>query len=97
MIHITDADLHPHIKARMAQRGMTRDEIERALNEGREADDAKEGTLDKVLALPYQAEWEGQFYEEKEVSVYYKMVGDDLVLLTVKARYGKGFPRKVKT
>ncbi len=45
------------------------------------------------MVLPYQAEWEGQFYEEKEVSVYYKGVGERLILLTVKARYGKDFPR----
>ncbi|GFP22389.1 hypothetical protein HKBW3S06_01617 [Candidatus Hakubella thermalkaliphila] len=32
-----------------------------------------------------------EFFEEKEVRVYYKSVGDTFVLLTVKARYGKIF------
>ena len=50
MIKISDADLHPHLRARMAQRGITLEEI-----------------------------------------VYYKPVHDTVVLLTVKARYGKGF------
>ena len=77
----------------MSQRGITQEEIERTLNEGWEATDAKPGTLGKVMVFPYGAEWEGQFYEEKEVSVYYKSVGEHLVLLTVKARYGKDFPR----
>lgn len=35
--------------------------------------------------------WEGELFEEKEVSVYYKLVNDTMILLTVKARYGKGF------
>jgi len=78
----------------MLQRGVTQEEIERTLNEGWEASDAKPGTLGKVLVFPYQAEWEGQFFEEKEVTVYYKVVGERLVLLTAKARYGKGFPRR---
>jgi hypothetical protein len=45
------------------------------------------------MVFPYQEDWEGRWYEEKEVSVYYKVVEGVLVLLTVKARYGKDFPR----
>lgn len=74
-------------------RGVTLHEIERTLNEGWEAADAKPGTLGKVLVFTYHAEWEGKFYEEKEVTVYYKIVDEQIVLLTVKARYGKGFVR----
>ena len=37
------------------------------------------------------------FYEEKEVSVYYREVGDERVILTTKARYGKDFPRERET
>ena len=33
--------------------------------------------------------WEGKLFEEKEVSVYYKVINDTMVLLTAKARYGK--------
>ncbi len=35
----------------------------------------------------------GEFFEEKEVTVYYRTVGDAVLLLTVKARYGKNFQR----
>jgi len=77
----------------MLQRGIAREEIEQALNKGWEALDAKPGTKGKVYVFPYHAEWEGQFFEEKEVTVYYKMVGGTLVLLTTKARYSKDFPR----
>jgi hypothetical protein len=42
------------------------------------------------LAIPR----EGHFYPEKEVTVYYKVTGEGMVLLTVKARYGAAFPRR---
>ena len=77
----------------MLQRGVTLQEIQRTLNSGWEASDAKPGVLGKVMVFPYHGEWEGKTYEEKEVTVYYKPVGGDLILLTVKAKYGKNFPR----
>ena len=58
-----------------------------------QAADAKQGTLGKVLVFPYAAEWEAQFYREKEVTVYYKVIGKAVVLLTVKARYGQSFQK----
>ena len=50
-------DLHEHLRARMAQRGITTDEIGRALKEGWEAADARPGTLGKRIVLPYTREW----------------------------------------
>ncbi len=92
-MQVREEDLHAHLRARMLQRGVTRQEIERTLNGGREASDAKPGTLGKVMVFPYRATWEGRFYEQKEVTIYYKVVGGHLTLLTVKARYGKDFCR----
>jgi len=92
-INVTEEDLHPHLKARMLQRGVTLREIERALNEGWETSDAKLGTLGKTIVYHYHAEWEGKFYEEKEITVYYKVIDGHFMLLTVKARYGKNFLR----
>jgi hypothetical protein len=94
-IQITPADLHPHLQARMNQRGISRDEIEQTLNEGWDAIDVKPGILGKVMVFLYQAEWTGRFYQEKEVTVYYKRSEEGLILLTAKARYGQGFPRGV--
>jgi len=91
---ISEADLHPHLRARMRQRGVTQEEIEQTLNEGWRATDAKPGTLGKTMVFPYEQEWEGKFHLEKEVTVYYKKADDDIILLTVKARYGRGFPRR---
>jgi hypothetical protein len=77
----------------MRQRGVSLEEIKQAMAAGWEAADAKPGTSGKVMVFPYQAEWEGRFFEDKEVTVYYKVVDDeDVILLTVKARYGQAFP-----
>lgn len=78
----------------MQQRGVTREEIEIAINDGWDADDAKHGVIGKVFVFPYNREWEGVRYEEKEVSVYYKQGKGQVVLLTVKARFGRDFPKK---
>ena len=87
------ANYHPHLLARMEQRGITPDEVERTLNAGWDASDAKPGTQGKVLVFDYQGEWLGRFFEEKEVTVYYKVSGGDVVVLTAVARYGRGFSR----
>jgi len=93
-IKIKDSDLHTHIRARMLQRGISREELEITINRGWEADDAVEGTIGKVIVFPYKQEWEGKFFEEKEVTVYYKYKSERFILLTAKARYGKKFSKK---
>ena len=93
-IEIRKSDFHEHIKARMLQRGISIEEIETTINRGWDADDAVEGTIGKVFIFPYNADWEGKFFEEKEVAVYYKYIGEKLILLTAKARYGKQFIRR---
>jgi hypothetical protein len=95
-ITIKESDLHAHLRARMVQRGISIIEIEEALNSGWDADDAIEGSTGKVAVFTYNAEWEGKFFEEKEVTVYYKYKGKQFILLTVKARYGKNFKRGEK-
>ena len=75
----------------MSQRGITKDEIEQVLNEGWFANDAKSGTIGKMLVFSYNRQWERKFFKEKEVSVYYKVLMDRVVLLTAKARYGEVF------
>ena len=90
-IQITEAAIHPHLRGRMQQRDVTIEEMEQAFNEGSEASCAKPGTFGRVLVFPYNAEWEGKYYPEKEVTVYYKIVEDQTILLTVIARYGEGF------
>ena len=91
--HLTEHDLHPHLRARMAQRGVTVPEIEQTLTEGWPAPDARPGTCGKVWVFPYSAQWEGEVYQEKQVIVYYRRTSQGVVVLTVMARYGQGFPR----
>ena len=92
-VRITDDDLHDHFRARMIERGVTQEEIEHTLNAGWPASDAKPGTSGKTYVFGYQATWEGRFFEEKEVTVYYRITGGVMMLLTAKARYGKDFPK----
>lgn len=77
----------------MQQRGVSINEIEITINEGWDAEDAKEGTSGKVFVFTYNAYWEGRYFEEKEVTVYYKYKNQKLILLTAKARYGRDFLR----
>jgi hypothetical protein len=95
-IKIKESDLHQHIRVRMLQRGISVTEIEETLNKGWDAADAVEGTAGKVTVFTYNAEWEGKIFEEKEVTVYYKYKGEQFILLTAKARYGKNFKKGEK-
>jgi len=92
-ITIRESDIHQHLKSRMEQRGVSLNEIEITLNEGFDATDAKEGICGKVHIFEYNALWEGTYFEEKEVTVYYKYKDKELILLTAKARYGKNFSK----
>ncbi|MBI4680648.1 MAG: DUF4258 domain-containing protein [Nitrospirae bacterium] len=93
-IIINESDIHSHIKARMRQRGISIEEIQSVISKGWDADDAVGGTIGKTYVFSYNAEWEGKFFEEKEVTVYYKYKDKQFILLTAKARYGKEFLRK---
>ena len=94
MSPVKASELHDHLKARMVQRGVTLEEIETVLKEGWEAHDAKEGTKGKVLVFPFNNYWGGRYYEEKEVTVFYRIKDEKMILLTVIARYGRDFIRK---
>lgn len=56
---IKDTDIHHHLKARMLQRGINKEEIEITINKGWSAEDAKEGTIGKTFVFPYNNYWEG--------------------------------------
>ncbi|RMG78782.1 MAG: DUF4258 domain-containing protein [Chloroflexi bacterium] len=90
---IRESDLHAHLQARMEQRGITFSELQQTLASGWEATDCRPGTAGRVFVFSYEAEWEGRFYNEKEVTVYFKVKDNQIILLTAKSRYGQGFPR----
>ncbi|RMG04871.1 MAG: DUF4258 domain-containing protein [Nitrospirae bacterium] len=91
MYSITENDIHHHLRMRMLQRGISLEEINTTLQKGWQAPDAKKGTAGKVYVFPFNKEWFGKSYNEKEVSVYYKYSKGKLIILTVKARYGNNF------
>ncbi len=79
-------ETHPHLEARMRERGVSLKEIEKTLENGWLAKDAKPRTYGKVYIFPYNKDWCGKVFEEKEVT---KFIGEKIIVLTVKARYGK--------
>lgn len=89
---LTDEHFHPHLRRRMEQRGITKEEVRETLQRGWTSGDAKPGTRGRTLVFTYDAQWEGTHYEEKEVTVYFKS-DSTLILLTAIARYGSDFPR----
>lgn len=90
---LRDDHFHSHVRRRMEQRGVTEEEVRETLDQGWEASDAKAGTKGRTQVFLYDRMWEGTYYDEKEVTVYFKIVEDELILLTVLARYGKDFAR----
>lgn len=93
-MQLTDADFHPHLLARMEQRGVTRSEVEAVLNQGKRIPDTRANIYGRTLVFAFDSEWEGVFYRQKEVTVLYKRVNERMILLTVKARYGDEFKGK---
>jgi len=91
---LTADHFHSHVRRRMEQRGVTEEEVRETINAGWEASDAKPGTDGRTLVFSYDETWEGTHYDEKEVTVYFKIEEDGLILLTVLARYGSDFPRE---
>lgn len=87
-------DFHEHIRKRLIARGISESEVRSVLDHGWPGRDAQPPTRCRVLVFLFNADWEGRHYQEKEVPVHFKVVEDEMVLLTAKARYGANFPRE---
>ena len=88
-----EIDFHHHLLARMNQRGVARDEVLETLERGRPGL-ARQPAEARVRVFAYGAEWKGHVYAQKEVTVYFKRSEGELIVLSVIARYGTGFPRE---
>lgn len=88
---VQEKHLHSHLLNRMGSRGISKEEIEDVLNKGSGLSDAKSGTSGKVLVFPFNDEWEGNYFKEKEVRVYYKVIDDEIIILTAIDRYSDLF------
>jgi hypothetical protein len=47
-----------------------------------------------MIVFDFASTWDGRWYLEKEVAVYYTFEEGTTILITVKVRYGSGFPRE---
>jgi hypothetical protein len=77
----------------MNRRGVNASEVDETFERGWPCGDARSGVECRTRVFVYDAEWEGRWYAEKEVTVYFKYDDGELVWITAKARYGSGFPR----
>jgi len=77
-----------HAKERAAERGATKDEIQRALSAGNEVQ-AKKGRKSKEMIFEYGREWLGKTYPQKKVRVIYVEESEEIIVITVKVYYGK--------
>jgi hypothetical protein len=82
-----------HFQERMFRRGVTAHEVDETLTNGWPCSDARGEAECRVQVFPFEADWEGRWFAEKEVTVYFKYHRSELIFVTLKTRYGSGFPR----
>jgi hypothetical protein len=75
-----------HALERMEERGTSRHEVRTTIREG-EASDARHGRTEFTCTFPFEDEWNGTYYENKELTVYAADDGGDWIVVTVISRY----------
>jgi hypothetical protein len=75
-----------HALERMEERGASRHEVRTAIREGKSSD-ARHGRMEFTYTFPYEDEWNGTYYEKKELMVYAANDGGDWIVVTVISRY----------
>jgi hypothetical protein len=79
--------LHPHAKARLAERGATEDEVVAAVEHG-EQFPAKFGRVGLRRIFPYNAPWNGRHYKFKKVEAYAVQENGWLVITVIVKFFG---------
>lgn len=77
-----------HARKRMRQRGVTDDEARLVLETGQSAD-AELGRKSKDGVFEFSGLWQGRSYPQKKVQVIYREEGENVVVITVYAFYGR--------
>jgi Domain of unknown function (DUF4258) len=80
--------IDPHALARLPVRGVSADEVLEVLTRG-EAAEARGERCAKELVFTHERLWAGRFYAQKKVKVVYMIEGDEIVVTTVLAYYGR--------
>jgi hypothetical protein len=75
-----------HALERMEERGASRHEVRTAIRQG-ETSDARHGRTAFTHTFPFEEEWNGPYYNHKEVTVYAADDVGDWVVVPVMSRY----------
>lgn len=75
-----------HALERMEERGASRHEVRETIREG-ESFDARHGRTAFRRTFLFEGEWNGTYYENKELTVYAADDGGDWIVVTVISRY----------
>ena len=78
--------LHPHCRARMAERGATEAEVKAAVEDG-ESYPAKFGRSGFRRNFSYDGQWRGRHYATKQVEAVAVREGGDWLVITVIVRF----------
>lgn len=79
-------NLHPHAQARLAERGVTEEEVILAVEAG-ERFDAKFGRVGFRRNVSFNKRWRGKRYKIKQVEAYVIRRYDGWLVISVVARY----------
>ena len=77
----------------MHERGISHDEVLFAVENGWPCGDAHSGRDCRTWVFDFNSQRGRRSYAEKEVTVYFIPVPDDVILITAKVRYGSNFWR----
>lgn len=77
---------HRHARARMAERGTTKEEVAAAVEEG-ERFDAKFGRVGFRRNFAFDSEWRGKYYTVKQVEAFAFERARDWLIISVITRY----------
>ena len=78
--------IHPHAETRMAERGVSLEEIEETVKNG-ETFDAKFDRDGFRKNFNYEKEWRGKFYTVKQVEVYAVKEENGFLVITIISKY----------
>ena len=76
------------VSEKLVRRQCSDGEVEQTLAAGVEAE-AHSGREARTLVFPFQGDWRGRQYQEKEVKVVFIREGDDVIVVSVTTRFGR--------
>jgi hypothetical protein len=74
--------IDPHTLERARERGASEEEIKETLENGNDIK-AKGNRLGKAKIFPYDTFWNGKYFQEKKVEVFYVVENNQIITVTV--------------